>query len=155
MPAAEALIGGEELSLAASQDFSPEWCKFGVLTPSFWAANPLGDWLVFLRALLTYLDDLVTKECFNFGRARIPGRFGQIGAACVFHVRLHLRFHERVSVILSDCAACESVSLVFTVNYDRLVTTERERHLDLVFPFPRVLLCWAANVVVRSGWHYL
>lgn len=71
MPASEALIGGEELSLAGSQDFSPGWCKFGILTPSFWVANPLSDGLVFLRTLLTYLDDLDIVECFNFGRACI------------------------------------------------------------------------------------
>ena len=44
---------------------------------------------------------------------------------------------------------------MFPVNYDQLVTIElkKKHHLNLVFPFPRVLLCWAANVVARSGWH--
>lgn len=72
MLTSEALIGGEELSLAGCQDFSPGWCKIGVLTPSAWIANPLGDWLVFLRTLLTYLDDLDFAECFHFGRTCIP-----------------------------------------------------------------------------------
>lgn len=57
VPAHEVLIGGEELSLAGSQDFSPGWCKFCFLTPSFLIANALSDWLVFLRTLLTYLED--------------------------------------------------------------------------------------------------
>lgn len=55
VPASEVLIGGEELSLAWNQDFSPGWCTFGFLTRLFCTANPLCDWLVFLRTLLTYL----------------------------------------------------------------------------------------------------
>lgn len=69
---------------------------------------------------------------------------------------LHVWLYLRESVTLSDC---ESVSVMFPVNYHRLVTIElkknffKKHHLNLVFPFPRVPLCWAANVVARSGWH--
>lgn len=90
MPVTGAPIGGEELSLAGSQDFSPGRCKFSILTPSFLIADPLGDWLFFLRKLLTYLDDLNTRECFNF---RGHAHHDNLGNRCrrVFHV----------------CASCE------------------------------------------------
>lgn len=106
MLAPEALIGGEVLSLAGCQDFFPPgWCKFSILTPSVWIYR-LSRWLVFLRALLTYLDDLDIMECLNFGRAGIPWQYRQYMHVCFMSARICVSSQVRAQFQLTVSAGC-------------------------------------------------
>lgn len=54
-----------------------------------------------------------------------------------------------MNVILSNCAVFRSTSQILSVSYSWLLTAELER-LNRVVSFPRLLLCWTANVAVRK-----